>query len=181
MLKIILILLTIYGFAQIDGGFPEDALARHNEHRKNHDCPDLKLDSDLSNECAEYAKTLAGKGKLEPTKLDGYTENLCMTIKKPLECIESWYMEKNLYDYNAPRLSSETEHFTAMIWKASKTLGIGLFTKDENHYVVARYKPKGNIISEFKENVPMATGNADHSTSFCLAVLILVAIFIERN
>ncbi|XP_017142679.1 Golgi-associated plant pathogenesis-related protein 1-like [Drosophila miranda] len=181
MVKIILILLAIYGFAQIDGGFPEDALARHNEHRKNHGCPDLKLDSDLSNECEAYAKTLAGKGKLEPTKLDGYTENLCMTIKKPLECIESWYMEKNLYDYNAPRLSSETEHFTAMIWKASNTLGIGLFTKDENHYVVARYKPKGNIKSEFKENIPKATGNADHSKSFCLAVLILVAVFIERN
>ncbi|XP_034130762.1 Golgi-associated plant pathogenesis-related protein 1-like isoform X2 [Drosophila guanche] len=154
---IILIFLAIYVIAPIQGDFAKEALKRHNELRKEHSCPKLQLDDDLSTECQEYAKTLSEKGKIEPSNGVGYTENMCITFFKPIDCIESWYLEKVLHDFSSPRLNAETEHFTAMIWKSSTKLGIGLVTKDGNHYVVARYKPKGNIKSEFKENVPRHT------------------------
>ncbi|BFF91383.1 Golgi-associated plant pathogenesis-related protein 1-like [Drosophila madeirensis] len=177
--KIILIFLAIYVIAPIHGDFAQDALKRHNEIRKGHGCPDLQLDDELSTDCQAYAKTLSEKGKIEPSNGDGYTENLCITILKPIDCLESWYMERALHDYSAPRLNAETEHFTAMIWKSSTKLGIGLVTKDDNNYVVARYKPKGNVKSEFKENVPRPTGKADHATSFSFGVLVLGSVFIQ--
>ncbi|XP_022221276.2 Golgi-associated plant pathogenesis-related protein 1-like [Drosophila obscura] len=177
--KIILILLTFGGFAQIHGDFAQEALKMHNEFRGFHGCPALSLDQDLSTACEEYAKTLSIKGVIESSSLDGYTENLCITRLKPVDCITNWYNERVMHDYSAPRLNSETEHFTALIWKASTKLGIGLFSKDETHYVVARYKPKGNIISEFKENVPVAKGKADRSTSFGFGILFLVSVLIQ--
>ena len=45
-------------------------------------------------------------------------------------------------------------HFTQMVWKSSQKVGIGTATtKDGKMIIVANYKPPGNIIGEFKDNV----------------------------
>jgi len=37
-----------------------------------------------------------------------------------------WYNEINKYNYTSPGFSKETGHFTQVVWKNSKELGIGM-------------------------------------------------------
>lgn len=51
---------------------------------------------------------------------------------------------------------SDSGHFTAMVWKSSKKLGVGkAVASDGSTFVVARYFPAGNITNQghFQANV----------------------------
>ena len=74
------------------------------------------------------------------------------------------YNEKSDYNYVYPGYSDATGHFTQLIWKGSKRLGIGKargkFYHEGTYYdcdfIVARYLPRGNIAGAFPENVQRA-------------------------
>lgn len=54
-------------------------------------------------------------------------------------------------------------HFTAMVWKSTKKLGVGKATaSDGSSFVVARYFPAGNITNQghFENNVLPAKASA---------------------
>lgn len=71
------------------------------------------------------------------------------------EGVKSWYDEISLYNYNAPGFSSATGHFTQVIWRDSKKLGIAKAENSKGQiFVVANYDPPGNYQGQFKENVP---------------------------
>ncbi len=69
------------------------------------------------------------------------------------------------HDFNSDG-GGGTGHFTQVVWKGSKTLGIGKATAEKNGmfctYVVGRYKPAGNFMGKYKENV--AKGSFDQGT-----------------
>lgn len=45
-------------------------------------------------------------------------------------------------------------HFTQVVWKNSKALGIGwVQMNDGTTYVVANYEPAGNVIGQYEKNV----------------------------
>ena len=49
----------------------------------------------------------------------------------------------------------EPGHFTQVVWKASREAGFGKAkTKDGKCFVVGSYRPAGNLIGSFVENVP---------------------------
>ena len=54
--------------------------------------------------------------------------------------------------YNLP-LFVYAGHFTQVVWKGSKELGIGKAVKGNKVFVVASYRPPGNYAGRFKENV----------------------------
>lgn len=66
-----------------------------------------------------------------------------------------WYSEVKSYNFEDPIIDGSTKHFTQLIWKGSKWLGIGeAKTKDEKQtFVVALYDPPGNTRSKEKSNV----------------------------
>uniref|UniRef100_A0A4W5LIA9 Golgi-associated plant pathogenesis-related protein 1 n=1 Tax=Hucho hucho TaxID=62062 RepID=A0A4W5LIA9_9TELE len=69
---------------------------------------------------------------------------------------DRWYDEVKQYNFNRPGFSSGTGHFTAMVWKGSKKLGVGKASApDGSSFVVARYFPAGNITNQghFDNNV----------------------------
>uniref|UniRef100_A0AAQ5XJD4 Golgi-associated plant pathogenesis-related protein 1 n=1 Tax=Amphiprion ocellaris TaxID=80972 RepID=A0AAQ5XJD4_AMPOC len=69
---------------------------------------------------------------------------------------DRWYDEVKQYKFNRPGFSSGTGHFTAMVWKSSKELGVGkAIASDGSSFVVARYSPAGNITNQghFENNV----------------------------
>uniref|UniRef100_A0A0K8RHE6 Putative antigen 5 protein n=1 Tax=Ixodes ricinus TaxID=34613 RepID=A0A0K8RHE6_IXORI len=72
--------------------------------------------------------------------------------------ITYWYEEKKYYGYNHPGFSSQTAHFTQVVWKSSRTLGCAKSRAHEGHFyrffVVCNYYIKGNILNRFKQNVP---------------------------
>ena len=47
-----------------------------------------------------------------------------------------------------------TGHFTQVVWKGSKEIGVGKsFGRDGRVFVVCNYLPAGNVIGRFQENV----------------------------
>ena len=63
------------------------------------------------------------------------------------------------YDFTS-ETNAGTGHFTQVVWKNSKTLGIGKASKYDSKtkmyctYIVARYKPAGNMMGDYVANVP---------------------------
>ena len=51
-----------------------------------------------------------------------------------------------------------TGHFTQVVWKGSKKLGVGFALTGDGRslYVVAQYSPSGNYIGQFGQNVLQA-------------------------
>ncbi|CAB1334228.1 unnamed protein product [Coregonus sp. 'balchen'] len=115
--------------------FSEEVLQSHNEYRRKHQAPPLKLCSKLSRDATRYAESLAStrilKHSVESSR-GSCGENL------------AWA------SYDQPG------HFTAMVWKGSKKLGVGKASaSDGSSFVVARYFPAGNITNQghFDNNV----------------------------
>lgn len=45
-------------------------------------------------------------------------------------------------------------HFTQVVWKGSRELGVGKARgRDGKVYVVANYRPAGNMMGEYEKNV----------------------------
>ena len=65
-----------------------------------------------------------------------------------------WYDEIKDYNFSKPGFSSNTGHFTQVVWVDSVELGVGKATsKNGMQFVVARYYPPGNILGRFPDNV----------------------------
>jgi hypothetical protein len=65
-----------------------------------------------------------------------------------------WYDEVSAYDYNNPVFSMATGHFTALVWSSTQFVGVGFAVSDGGQaYYVANYKPQGNVIGAFADNV----------------------------
>ena len=71
--------------------------------------------------------------------------------------IEAWYNEVSMYNYDSGQSSGVTGHFTQLVWKASKKLGIGLGEGGKGSFTVGRYMPRGNS-GDYKGNVGRKTG-----------------------
>jgi hypothetical protein len=67
----------------------------------------------------------------------------------------AWYNEVKNYNFSAPGFSSETGHFTQVVWKATQIFGAGFALGDNGHsvYVVAQYSPSGNYKGKYEANV----------------------------
>ncbi|XP_037236863.1 Golgi-associated plant pathogenesis-related protein 1 isoform X2 [Falco rusticolus] len=69
---------------------------------------------------------------------------------------DRWYSEIKNYSFQNPGFSSGTGHFTAMVWKNTKKMGVGKASaSDGSTFVVARYDPAGNVVNPgyYEENV----------------------------
>ena len=69
-----------------------------------------------------------------------------------------------------------TGHFTQVVWKGTKELGVGRASNTKKNgmvctYVVGRYRPAGNFQGKFQENVKKGT----FSNSICEKVDEMVA------
>ncbi|XP_074057772.1 Golgi-associated plant pathogenesis-related protein 1 isoform X2 [Macrotis lagotis] len=142
--------------------FAGDLLKAHNDYRRKHGCPPLKLDNKLNQEAQQYADALAITKVLKhssDSSRGNCGENLAWaSYDQPgHDVADRWYSEIKNYDYKNPGFAPESGHFTAMIWKNTKKMGVGkACANDGSSYVVARYFPAGNIINPgfFEENIP---------------------------
>ncbi|XP_046893544.1 GLI pathogenesis-related 2, like [Hypomesus transpacificus] len=141
--------------------FSEEVLTTHNDYRRKHQALPLKLSRKLSREASRYAESLAStrilKHSVESSR-GSCGENLAWaSYDQPgKDVADRWYDEVKQYSFNRPGFSSGTGHFTAMVWKATKKLGVGkAIASDGSSFVVARYFPAGNITNQghFESNV----------------------------
>jgi len=140
--------------------FREAALQQHNVYRAKHGVPPLVLRNQLNDVAQKHAEQLARTNQLVHSEQEHYGENLYAssssnsTPPRPEAVVDSWYNEIQHYDFNQPGFRPETSHFTQVVWKASQELGVGMAqASDGTWYVVANYRPPGNILNQFAANV----------------------------
>ncbi|KFO35388.1 Golgi-associated plant pathogenesis-related protein 1 [Fukomys damarensis] len=141
--------------------FHNEALKAHNEYRQQHGVPPLKLCKKLNQEAQQYAEALASTRILKhsPESSRGQCgENLAWASydQTGKEVADRWYSEIKDYNFQQPGFTSGTGHFTALVWKNTKKMGVGKASaSDGSSFVVARYFPAGNVVNQgfFEENV----------------------------
>ncbi|XP_068724158.1 Golgi-associated plant pathogenesis-related protein 1-like [Montipora capricornis] len=150
-----------------------DGLNKHNLFRMVHKVPVMTLDRQMCNEAKAYAEKLASWKNLTHASLTDQGENLyygCQPGKaaSTKKAVRGWYFEVCYpgYDFIDGPIESGTGHFTQVVWRESIKLGIGRAVTNDKYgnpcgYIVARYKPAGNVIGRFKQNVLKGDYNAE--------------------
>ncbi|WP_406238436.1 CAP family protein [Nocardia sp. NBC_01009] len=144
--------------------FAQDMLNAHNQYRAKHGSPEMVLDPAVSASAQRWADHLADTQIFEHSKGSGNGENLAAMWggrHTGFSATKAWYDEIKDYDFDAPTgFSSQTGHFTQVVWKASTKLGVGVACNtggEGGQYVVAQYNPAGNMMGNnnqyFRENV----------------------------
>jgi len=144
--------------------FHQQTLDAHNRLRQKHGSPPLRLSADLNDYSQRYAEQLARTNTFQHSacKLNGQPigENLAAKWGSGAvdytgnEVTQSWYDEIKNYNFGSPGFSMNTGHFTQVVWKNTQELGVGK-AKDSSGkvYVVCNYRPAGNYLGEFPQNV----------------------------
>jgi len=139
----------------------------HNKLRELHvDTPKLQWDATLAAKAQAHAEYLVALGRIKHSYKKGIGENIYYAkmhqIPTCAEASQAWYKEINDYNYNSPEFSGATGHFTQLVWKDTKYIGVGIATSNgyyKKTYIVAQYSPQGNKYAigrekqEFSANV----------------------------
>ncbi|KAK1128273.1 hypothetical protein K0M31_002743 [Melipona bicolor] len=138
----------------------QEALLVHNEYRRRHRVPDLRLSVELTSAAKAWANTLLNTNKLIPQSTSPYGENIySMQCSDPKlivparEVVSKWYSERKEHKYGTEPKILNTCHFTQIVWKNTIEMGIAMAKRDGTCVVVACYHPRGNIVGQFAENV----------------------------
>ncbi|XP_065357746.1 uncharacterized protein LOC135951926 [Calliphora vicina] len=136
----------------------KECLEAHNRYRAKHGAGPLTLSKQLNAYATEWAKQLADSNTLQHRKNNKYGENLYLgTGMGPQThelAVQAWYDEIKDYNFNKPGFSSNTGHFTQVVWKTSKELGVGIVNRANRTWVVCNYDPPGNVMGTYMECVP---------------------------
>ncbi|KAF9012625.1 CAP domain-containing protein [Cyathus striatus] len=131
----------------------------HNSYRAQYGANPVSWNQDL------YASTLqwAQGCNFAHSGGSGYGENLAAGSGgySFSDAMNTWMSEVSQYDYNNPGFSSDTGHFTQIVWKATTGVACAvatcpagtIFSSLESNYYVCRYTPPGNVIGQFAQNV----------------------------
>lgn len=124
--------------------------------------PPLKYDEKLSKIAQKYAKKLIESGKFQHSdnkyKSRQIGENLAKWKGKKLtfdvaKVVNGWYDEVNKYDFETGSYKRGAGHFTQLVWKNTRRIGIGYVKVGNTAIVVCNYYPAGNVDGEFLKNV----------------------------
>lgn len=138
-------------------------LNHHNNIRKEKGEDDLTWSTTLAAYAQQWADYLAKNNNCDIKHRDicgqngqTYGENIfwgsSSSAYPPVTASQSWYEEKKGYRYRKINSSSgyNTGHYTQMIWKATRQMGVGVAVCPNGAIiVVANYYPAGNVIGEY--------------------------------
>lgn len=137
----------------------------HNHYRKIHSAPELMRCEELDTLAQQWADTCRDHG--EPSYSEWLYngsvlgENVSYRLLRnshisARRLIGKWYEESENYSYSVePEDGKFIGHFTQLIWKSSKIIGIGFARSSDLNwgYIVCFYYPPGNEIGQFRANV----------------------------
>lgn len=145
------------------GDFQAQVLLEHNKCRYIHHSPPLIWSDSLSEGAQSWAEHLAESGSLKHSLSTDYGENVAYSSCSltGYDLSQLWYDEIKHYSFASPGFSSQTGHFTQLVWASSRELGVGrAVARDGTFYYVARYSPPGNTLGFFEDNVQFPRENA---------------------
>ncbi|ODH48270.1 hypothetical protein GX48_05578 [Paracoccidioides brasiliensis] len=149
-----------------DSQFRNTIVAVTNKFRCEHNATALKWNRTLEVSSQNWAR----KCRWEHSTSG---ENLAMGYANVTATVQAWGDERRTFNFNKPRFTHETGHFSQLVWKGTKTMGCARFDcgkanprdrdDDAAHgwYVVCQYFPPGNVVGvrSFEENVqPRVSG-----------------------
>ncbi|CAH1271881.1 GLIPR2 [Branchiostoma lanceolatum] len=147
---------------EAEAKFVEELIERQNYYRAKHGCDPVTLDPGKLTEHAQmWAETMAKDRQLKHSGNHEYGENIGSKYSKrgrptkAAEVVDMWYDEINHYNFDQGGHQEGTGHFTQLVWKSAREVGVG-WAKDDTRtttYVTANYLPAGNKLDEFAENV----------------------------
>ncbi|XP_034152939.1 uncharacterized protein LOC105021790 isoform X1 [Esox lucius] len=156
-----------------DRDFERQFVDAHNDYRQKHGAPPLSLSKDLCNSAQKWANHLLSSKCLKHSSTD-HGENLyyaSSSVPKEYngkDAVDSWYSEIKDYHFDKPGFTSGTGHFTQVVWKDSREVGVGIATDGKTIIVVGQYHPAGNISNAgyFEKNVllPGSSPSDRHSS-----------------
>jgi len=133
-----------------------------------HHSPPLEIDWALAKSAQAYAEQLARTNSFAHSTSNGqYGENLASSFNSRQgyvfsgdEATQNWYDEIKDYKFNEESQRLEKiGHFSQVVWKKTVTAGFGRAkSATGNFIVVGQYKPPGNFMGQFKENVLSPSG-----------------------
>jgi cysteine-rich secretory family protein len=118
--------------------------------------PDLTWSAEIE----ASAQTWANRCTLSHQANSGYGENLfwgTADAYSPQDAVAKWYGENAAYNFATPGFSTQTGHFTQVVWRNSTQLGCAKASCKGFDYWVRRYSPAGNVADQFPQNVPRPT------------------------
>jgi len=142
------------------GSWAAAGLRSHNAYRRKHGAQPLTLTKHLCDFSQEWANRLARENRMYHRQGSSYGENIYMCSTSPhypaqdkaTDATDAWYSEVRNYSYGSG-FSMSTGHFTQVVWKGTRELGIAKAAGHGCVYIVASYNPPGNMQGAFGQNV----------------------------
>ncbi|CAF1094640.1 unnamed protein product [Rotaria sordida] len=138
--------------------FQNEMLYAHNFYRSYYCAQPLTLDDELNRSAQRFAQKLADTNQFQHSGTPGVGENLYWASGIQINGYNApiaWYQEIKDYNFNNGGFSMSTGHFTQLVWRNTKRLGVGVaYTNGgQSVYIVAQYIPPGNYQGQYQENV----------------------------
>ncbi|KAF6201238.1 hypothetical protein GE061_005685 [Apolygus lucorum] len=129
-----------------------------NEFRFVHVAKTLKLNSSLSDAAQKEAEKMAAQKKLEPTRQTRYGASYYASkwSYEPKDVMQFWYKESKRFKFGTEPdvVPLSALDFTQMVWANTSEVGYGRAQASNGFvYIVAFYRPSGNIRGEYAKNV----------------------------
>ncbi|XP_050424460.1 uncharacterized protein LOC126835733 [Adelges cooleyi] len=143
----------------------KDILLATNNLRAKHQSSELLINGEMNAYAQEWSNSIATtniiKHRPDPHQ---YGENIFSSsaylVNMGEVAVQSWYDEIDLdggynFEGDEKEMSKNSSlHFTQVIWKNTKEIGIGVSKMGNGWYIiVVNYSPPGNVVGFFKENV----------------------------
>ncbi|KAL0849828.1 hypothetical protein ABMA28_011767 [Loxostege sticticalis] len=160
-------------FSSKSSDFENEALEVHNEYRREHGVTPLVLSKEICKISQKWAEELAKKDSMAYSLNQKYGESVYCgwsadpnTKIKARDCVDKWYSEINEYSFGREPEVLTCGHFTQIVWRDTKELGVGSAkSKSGKLYVVCNYFPPGNFSGQFSKNV-LPPGALQFRTSY---------------
>ena len=162
--------------------FINELINSHNIKRIAHGSRRLRCSKKLEDTAQEWATRLLTSSTYDLSLSDEFGESIAWKFKSNIDVnglpsgssiTNDWYDEKRHFDFDGNHYCKGAGHFSQLLWKATKFIGVGIdWNANGKIVIVVRYKPAGNRAGLFNDNVaplslsPNATSTlSDHCTS----------------
>jgi uncharacterized protein YkwD len=146
--------------ARASRAFPRDEAAQwveaHNRLRAKHCAAPLTWSAKLAEIAQRWANALRDRGCQFGHSGGSTGENLAagtLGTLDPGTVVKMWYDEVAQYHFPDGGFSSNTGHFTQVVWRATRRVGCGHSQCKGMDILVCEYDPAGNWEGQYRDNV----------------------------